>query len=403
MSTLDTLLSLTEEFSGSEAITLHPERCLNTRFRALECSLCADACPAEGAITVTNGKPALDNSACLQCGLCLHRCPTEAFTRPDSLPGKLVKTVAMLPAGPVDLVCPHHPHPERGPAPQAVQMQCCLAALSPATLLELSTPKKEIWLDDTPCARCSLGQVHPVIRHSAAQASGWAGLLTEAGSISLRAEEDEIPLATSRPVYNAANRSVSRRELFDTFKQSGQEIAVAEEKVELVKGGQSVPVSARLPHFMPHQRAKILSILEKSPSTQSPITNNQYPKGTSLLFTNLPLLNLYVDLTRCTACALCARFCPTGALKFLSDGASFALTFQPSLCLGPDCNICILACPEQAVSTQPVTESPNLFTKKPLAMGDLRPCQRCQQPIAQGPDLPNTCFACRPRNDLKLW
>lgn len=392
MSTLDALLSLTENFSGGEAITLHPERCLNTRFRALDCSICADSCPADGAITVSNGRPVLDNEACLHCGLCLHRCPTEAFTRPDSLPGKLVKTVAALPDGRIDLVCPQHPRPEHGPAPKVVQTQRCLAALSSATLLELSTQKKEIWLDDTPCAGCPLGQVQPAIRYTVAQANGWASLRPETGLISLMTEAIEPPPAISRPVHNAANPPVSRRGLFRVFKQSGQEIAASEEKVELVKTGKTVPVSERLPHNVPHQRTKILALLEKSSLVQTSIPNKQ-----------LPITNLHIDPARCTACALCARFCPTGALKYLSDGESFALTFQPSLCLGPDCNICVLACPEQAVSSQPFTEPLDLFTKKPLAAGDLTPCQGCKEPIAKGPDLPDTCFACRPKNNAKFW
>jgi ferredoxin len=392
MSTLDTLLSLTEKFSGSEAITLHPERCLNTRFRALDCSLCADTCPAEGAIAVTRGQPALNNNACLHCGLCLHRCPSEAFTRPDDLSDKLVKTVAALPDGPVELVCPQHPQPERGPATQAVHTQRCLAALSPATLLELSSLKKEIWLDDTHCAGCPLGQVHPAITQAVNKGNSWASLLENSAPILLRAGDTaEIRPTTQRPVYNAATPPVSRRGLFVSFKQAGQAVAAAEEKVELVKAGPAVPVSERLPQAMPHQRAKILSVVDKSSSAQSP----QFVSQTS--GANLPILNLHVDPTRCTACTLCARFCPTGALKFLSDGSSFALTFQPSLCLGPDCSICLPACPEQAVSTQPGTESPNIFSKKSLAAGELTRCARCETPLAQGPDLPTTCFACRPR------
>ena len=385
MSTIDTLLSLVEKFSGSEAIILHPERCLNTRFQALDCSLCADNCPAEDAIAVTNGKPTLDNDPCLHCGLCLHRCPSEAFTRPDDLSAKLVKTVAALPDGPVDLACPQHPQPERGPAPQAVQTQRCLAALSPATLLELSSLKKDLWLDDTYCAGCPLGQVHPAITQAVNEANSWASLLETSAPLLLRTGDTaEIRPATQRPVYNAATPPVSRRGLFGSFKQAGQEVAAAEEQVEMVKAGKSVPVSERLPHFVPHQRAKILSILDKSSPGQSPGSN-------------LPILNLHIDSARCTACTLCARFCPTGALNFLSDGTSFGLIFHPLLCLGPDCGICIPACPEQAVFSQPVTEAANLFTKKSLAAGDLTPCQRCQQPIAQGSDLPDTCFACRPR------
>lgn len=395
MSTLDTLLSLTEKFSGSEAITLHPERCLNTRFRMRNCSLCADVCPAEGAINVTNGKPSLDNEACLHCGLCLHHCPTQAYTRPDNLPGKLVKLAASLPAGPVDLVCPIHPSPEVGPAPQAVQTKRCLAALSPAVLLELAAQNREVWLDDTHCAACPIGNVQPAVKQTVSQANSWAGLLAKAGSILLRTGENELPPAVSRPVYNADKSPISRRGLFSSFKKIGQEVTAAEEQVEMVKTGKSVPVSERLPHNVPHQRAELLSILEK----HSP---GQAPDSTALL-SNLPVSNLHVDPTRCTACTLCAKFCPTGALKYLSDGESFALTFQPSLCLGPACNICVLACPEQAVSAQPVSETLKLFTKKPLAAGDLTPCKQCNEPIAKGSNLPDTCFACRPKNNRDLW
>jgi ferredoxin len=398
MPTLDTLLTLTEKFSGSDIITLHPERCLNTRFRALDCSLCADVCPAEGAITVANGKPALDNNACLRCGLCLHRCPTEAFTKFDGLSSNLAKIVAALPAGPVDLLCPQHPHPERGPASQAVQTQRCLAALSPVTLLELSTLKKEIWLDDTPCAGCPLGRVHPAIEKTITEANSWVALLEAADSILLRTEMQESPAAVQRPVYDAGRPPVSRRGLFGTFKQTGQEIAAAEEKVAMVKAGKSAPVSERLPQAIPPQRAKILSILEKFSPGQLPITNYQL----SIINYQLPIANLRIDPTRCTACALCAKFCPTGALKFLSDGESFALTFQPALCLGPDCNICVLACPEQAIATQPLADAPTVFAKKSLAAGDLTSCQRCKQPIARGPNLPTTCFACRGSTN-KSW
>ena len=157
----------------------------------------------------------------------------------------------------------------------------------------------------------------------------------------------------------------------------------------MLKAGKSVPVSERLPQTVPNQRGRILAIIEHSASDQ---TSPPLP-----LSSNLPILNLQIDPARCTACTLCAKFCPTGSLKFLSDGEAFALTFQSSLCLGPDCNICILACPERAVSTPPVVDSPNLFTKKPMVAGKLTLCQRCKQPIAQGPDLPKTCFTCRPK------
>jgi ferredoxin len=424
MSTLETLLTLTENFSRGEAITLHPERCLNSRFRAVGCSLCAEGCPAEGAITVANGKPSLDNEACLQCGLCLHRCPTTAFTRPDGWSTQLVKTVTTLswpgkgPDEPVDLVCPLHPAPEVGPAPQAVQTRRCLAALSPATLLELSTLGREIWLDDTRCAMCPLNKVHRAISHAVVEANSWGSLVKKAAPIGLRTEQGEAPAGRQRPVYQADRPPISRRGLLASFQQMGEEFVASEEKVAMVKAGKLVPISERLPQAVPRQRARILALLEKSsivntfsgtpqsPISNLPISNLQLPISNyqspirSLERPNLPISNIHVNPTRCTACNLCARFCPTGALTFLSDGRSFAIAFQPALCLGQACHICVLACPERAVSPQPAAASPALFTKTALATGELTACQRCKQPIAQGPDLPKSCFACRPGQSL---
>jgi ferredoxin len=231
MSTVNTFLPLPQQFSG-EVITLHPERCLNIRFRAVNCSLCADACPAEDTITVTGGRPALDNDACLYCGLCLHRCPTEAFTRHDVMPTKSIKMVATLSSGSVGLECPQHPQPAYGPAVQAVQTKRCLAALSPAELLELTTQGREIWLYDTPCAKCPLGKVHSLIKQSVAEANSWSSLLEKATSISLRTGQDEAPLANQSPIYDASQPSISRRDLFGSFKKMGQELAAMEKKQE---------------------------------------------------------------------------------------------------------------------------------------------------------------------------
>ncbi|MFQ5577896.1 MAG: 4Fe-4S binding protein, partial [Anaerolineae bacterium] len=385
--------------------------CLNARFRGVDCSLCADACPAKGAIGVTNGKPILDNGACLHCGLCLHICPTEAYTRPDGLAGRLVKLVAALPAGPVDLLCPQHPRPDAGAAPQAVQTRRCLAALAPATLLEVAATGREIRLDDTPCPDCPLGNIHPALQKTAAEANAWAGLLAHAPPVALRSgPDDDTPPAAARPVYDVDQPPLSRRSWLGSLKKMGEEVSAAEEAVAMVKAGKSVPVAERLPQSLPHQRARILSILKKSslnqspvsqsPVSQSPITNDQLPTA------GLPISTLNVDPARCTACGLCARFCPTGALRFLSDGEAFALTFQPLFCLGQACDICVPACPEQAVSASAATVTADLPAKKTLAAGNVRPCRQCGQPVAAGPELPATCFACRPKaaaSDLFGW
>ena len=388
MTELTDLFSLVETISDREPITLHAERCLNGRFRALDCSLCADTCPAEGAITVVDGKPSLNNNLCLQCGLCLHRCPTDAFTRKDRLSGKLAQLVRALPAGEVDLLCPQHQHPDRGPAEIAVQTQRCLAALSPATLLALSMSDHKIRLDDSNCSECPLVYVHTFIEETVARSNDWIEILPGTPFIRLHAEEDEEPTTVEkRPVYNPAMSPVSRRKLFSAFKTAGKEALSPQEKMEMVKSGRAVPVSERLPQTLPRQHAQIVSLVERRAAVGIPLS-------TPAAFT------LSIDEVRCTACTLCAKFCPTGALDFATEGESFDLTIQPSLCLGQDCNICVIACPEQAVSIPAMTEGHDLLARSSLVVGQLTACRQCKQPIREGTDLPDTCFACGTQRGL---
>jgi ferredoxin len=388
MTAVDFLLALSQQFEA-DTITVQPAACLNARFRAAGCTRCADICPAEAAITVTNGHPAIDNDACLHCGLCLHRCPTGAFTRPDGFSRKLARTAAAVPTGPVELVCPQHPAPTFGQAPYAIQTRRCLAAISAATLLALTAVGKDILLDDRHCADCPLGVVQPHLAHITAEANSWAALLADAGTVRLQGDQPDAPAAT-RPVLDATQPPVSRRGLFSVFKSHNTPATDTQtEATELIKPGRDIAPSDRLPHALPPERAAVLNTLaQHSPSEAIQMATAQ-----------LPVIDIQIDPTRCTACGLCAKFCPTGALKFLRDGESFALTFRADYCLGQHCNICQPACPEQAVTTAPATTTPTVLAKRALTAGDLGHCDRCHSPIARGPGLPATCFACRPRHN----
>ncbi len=396
MSVADFLLALSQQFE-TDSITLQPAACLNARFRTAGCTYCTDICPAEAAITVIEGRPAINNDTCLHCGLCLHRCPTGAFTRPDGFSRKLTRTAA-IPNGPVELICPQSPNLVVGATPYAVQTRRCLAAISAATLLELAAAGKDIWLDDSHCAACLLGVAQPTIAHTAAEANGWAALLANAGTIYLRSERPDAPV-TPRQLLDATQPPVSRRGLFGVFKPQAAPAADTQtEAAELIKPGRSISPSERLPYSLPPERAAILNILAQHAGA--------VPEPVPLAEAKLPVVTVQVDAHRCTACGLCAKFCPTGAIKFISNGQVFALAFRPNICLGQVCNICQPACPEQAVTTIPVCVSPDVLTERPLVAGDLTRCARCKTPLAQGPDLPTTCFACRPKtiaSGLSIW
>ncbi len=402
MSVVDSFLNITDYFSG-ETISLHPNRCLNSRFRQIDCTICADACPAENAITIEHGTPAIDNDVCIHCGLCLHVCPTNAFTRPDPTLKRLSQTIAALPPDVVSLICPQHPNPARGQTAIAVQTKRCLAALSPAHLLPLARRNKPVVLDDSHCADCPIGAVHPYIEQSVARTNAWAETLGEHTPVRLQTQQSTDTPIVPRVVVDIDRPPVSRRGFFQSIRRLGKEsvgVMLAETPVDPASLGRSVPVSERLPHFVPPQRAKVLLFLDENlegiATDPAPLAHTD--DG------SLPVVDVVVAPEKCTACGLCARFCPTGALTFLTDENKFALGFYPALCLGDDCGICEIACPEDAISLENIASTPAVLSKQPryLAAGALTACVMCGQPIAAGDEYPNTCYACRPHKNFEF-
>ena len=156
-------------FAAGDSPELHPGRCVNRRHAGAQCSRCADACPVQ-AIGLHGQEPQLDESACVRCGLCLHVCPTDVYTPTLDFEKRLGQTVANLPLEPFALVCAAHPTPAMTAAKvtAVVQHRRCLAALSPADLLELSAGgRRRLWLDDSPCTECVIGRAQAALQRSA--------------------------------------------------------------------------------------------------------------------------------------------------------------------------------------------------------------------------------------------
>lgn len=71
---------------GTARVT--PQLCL--AYHHTTCTVCGERCPVEGAITVTDGKPTVDQDTCTGCGVCRYVCPAPenaillmpAFERP---------------------------------------------------------------------------------------------------------------------------------------------------------------------------------------------------------------------------------------------------------------------------------------------------------------------------------
>ncbi len=353
-------------FPGAPA-TAAPDLCVNRCHRGTGCRRCAVACPTS-AITLSAAGPELDADACLACGACGVVCPTSVFECGE-LEQRLIQTVGSLPPEVTVLVCPLHPNPGRCfPANQIVRHRRCLAALTPADLLALADPdQRTLWLDDTACAACPLTQLHPVLVGTVAAASAlyqaW-GYATPVHLVSDHPAQSEAA-STLRPVLDGGQPKVSRRSLFTRWAAPDSS-------------------SSALDPTLPVAHAILLERLAALP------TQEVQPLSTA----HGPFAAVELDAENCSGCGLCAQFCPTDALCYIGDGASFSLEFTPARCVG--CGLCATACPEDAIRFGPELSPHALIdvAAQPLAAHPLTACVDCGLPTAAHSPPPR-CHACR--------
>lgn len=354
------------------------EHCINRRFRQIDCARCQDACPAQ-AIQLVDQAPVLEEAACVRCGACLHVCLTEVFDQAPLPEQRLVKSAAAVVETSLSVICPQHPTPGQTTTSAAVVLRHtrCLAGLSIENMLTLSRDgERRVWLDDSPCPVCPLSANHIEIRQRAAAADA---LLSAAGrprAIEL-ASGHAAPAVRliSRLVVDGSQPKLSRRGLFTSFLPAAPEGLPAEPP-------EPEPTRWSQGKRLPPRRRALLRRLRRS----------RVPAAASS-----PFRGILVDADRCSACELCARFCPTDALQLVKDGATFALLFEAARCV--DCGICSVACPDDAVHVGDALPMAALVSEAvALAAGPLQPCRRCGMPTAVRPGDPEPlCHTCRHR------
>ena len=388
---------------GGQLVSVQVEQCLNARHKDAGCRRCAEACPTQ-AITLANQDdrsrpgpllPQLDPEQCVRCGLCLHHCPTDVFTQPNPPETKLGQTLANLPEASLGLVCPQQPNPAMTAAPVTVVVrhQRCLASLSISQLIDFSqNGQRPIWLDDTPCAECPIGQLQPIMAQTAAatrrlfQAFGRPpAIYTPLAQPDRLEDEPRV-----QPLIEGDQPKLSRRGLLGSLGQLTHQAATLATTGDAAGPPTSGPrpVSQRLPYHLPPSRQRL----------RRQLAHLGTPAAASLETTGLPLTNVTIAAQACSACRLCARFCPTGALHFVADAESFGLSFDPALCL--DCGICAVACPENAVNFSSHLSPAALVADKArwLMVGHLTACAGCGESTARRDDEADNqpgCYSCR--------
>jgi Fe-S-cluster-containing hydrogenase component 2 len=343
--------------SGDELLVTHFERCLHQISVEADCEACLQTCPTEA---ITKGDTLIfDKAQCTSCLACVIACPTGVFTTKSQLSG-LLRCAAYSPTAEVELLCEFHPSPSGSQVGNpVVRVHGCLAGLGVGTylcLLEAGVSK--ITLRCEACSSCSMGSLYEMIEK---EVNETFGLLNGDGEAPLVVHRQlkEITPDEAGPLWNADNPPISRRELFQLGTRKGIQLIIDALSEQLDASGKSVGadrlhLNAVLPRLSAAQRIRADAVLE--------------PFGYAAVALS----------DECTACAACARICPTGALAFQERDERFRLTFKPELCIA--CELCNKVCFLKAIelvrnlTAWHFAKSSTTIT---LLEGERKKCYRC--------------------------
>lgn len=384
---------------GDKPPSLIAEFCLNVCHKDVGCSRCIDVCPVN-AIEFHGTRPRLEADVCISCGQCAAQCPTDALRRVDVVDVRLCQTAAQRPGQPLALACPLLPTSSPStPAPVAatIRYRRCLAALDIAELLTLCEEgNRPIWLDDRHCASCPIGHGRNVLKR---QADTINSLLTVCARpkqlFFVTTVGDE---AKPRPLIDGMQPKLSRRELFGALRRRVESRVVDVTSTSETKDDELSTQRQALLKRVPDSRRRLLSGLLKMRA-----------KASATLTADLPFVMVHINSEKCSGCTLCATFCPTGALSFVSDESSspqdsdsFRLEFTPGRCI--NCDICNLACPDDAVGYHKPAAGYLLHTlaSHTVMMGQMGTCAQCGTPTAVTTNngKPVHCYICRRSTNL---
>ncbi|HTP00169.1 MAG TPA: 4Fe-4S dicluster domain-containing protein [Anaerolineales bacterium] len=360
------LIDAAERFAAMDhsTIALDAARCLHSIDRNAECAACFTCCPVDA---IVPGKPpALDPERCESCLACLPVCPTGAYSADDAV-SALLNATAHVESTAVELVCELHPQPEMGSEGSiGIGIRGCLAGLGAGAYVALAPFGLEhVIARNEACAACRWSALQAEITAQVESARRLLASWDKRDSVAVSSGDGEMVV---RPVWNADNPPLSRRELFRMMARRGQ-VAMA----RAMENG--VHPAGRRPG---RDHLRLVGGIEHLPLPRADDTMELGEFGFAT-----------VSLTEaCTACGACARACPTEALKLEKgeDNASFALTFSARMCIG--CDLCSRVCMPQAITVDHSPGFSGVFktATTTLLEGELVACPRCGALVAKRAD-----------------
>lgn len=359
-------------------LQLNAGRCVRSLSVDSGCNKCAIVCPTS-AIVVREGValPAINFSECVSCGACAAICPSEALLLEEFSPTdfffNFVQEADNL------LSC-------RKNVP-------CIAALSVEHLISLSILKKELVLDTGHCSECEIAstcltqieanfeEAHYILEAIESDAK----LILE----DVKYENEEKKTADRREFLNRLNLKTVAK----TRKAFEDEVQKATD--ELVEHTlQKTDIALLKKKIIPDKRKIFFTAIKRAPKPHA----YHVIDATEVSFTSQKLMNEEA----CTACQMCYRVCPTGALS--SDVKNSKIDFDPFLCI--KCHICHDVCAPDAITLSSSYKVKEFFEPEVvnLIRFKVKRCNECNVIFSTTGDE-KLCYRCKCEEEeaRELW
>lgn len=358
-------------------ITLDAAQCVRAVSKFSSCNRCDVICPT-GAIQVGEGLPSVNLAECVGCGGCVGVCPSEAL----KVDGFHVTDFFF------------HFVEDKESLISCRKNVPCISVLSVEHVIAMATLKQGVVFDMGHCEGCAIAHTcQPQILAVAEEANYLLGAM-----------EQEVEVRLEKIAYEGEETrdDAQRRDFFRALNlknalKTEQDVNRAVETTSDERLEHEVQNShvARIREKQLGDRRKILFTALKrvpKPSVYHVIDANE------VSFTSQKLL----DPELCTACQMCYRICPTGALS--SNVKNAKIDFDPFLCI--KCQLCHDVCEPDAITLSPSYNMKEFFEPEVqnLITFKMRNCNECGVSYAIIGDSP-LCHRCRIEEEeaRELW
>lgn len=332
------------------ALNLDAAKCVRAVTKTASCDNCSTVCPTSAIVfSEESNLPSILPSACVNCGGCVGSCPSEALTLDFHNNTNFFFEYAQA----------------EDPLLSCKKNLPCLAVLSVEHLISFALMRKDVVMDVGHCQACEIKEpLYQKILDNVDEAN-----------YLLEAMEHDNKIRLQELAWSEEEQSHTRREFFE--KLSLKEAMRAKKQFDkesdidpdtfLEHAVDNVAANQIRNKQLPDKRKILFTALKrtKKPETYHIIDANE------ISFTSMKKL----DHESCTACQICYRICPTGALK--SDAKNSKIDFDPMMCI--KCHVCHDVCEPESITLSDTYAMKQLFEPemKRLVSFNIKRCDEC--------------------------